>query len=383
MPPVTAITVSRADAMAFRYGRHQLGAAPGSVDAAAAIELLDLGVQDTGPDGAAWALEIRGAADRGRSDDLAYEWTLRGAPHAYRRADLADLAVAVAPYSSTDASKRIFDAAAPLRRAGVDSLDALGEMSAEMRRIVKKPTTKGDVSSALTAVLDDHFLRWCNPCQATHAYEQPFRFSALQAGLELVPGTSPPVMRRAKGVRANGFRLLAGEADPRLDVIRGYLRFFGPATQKEVAAYVDAPVKVVAEHWPADAVPVVVTGAPGERFVLADDAGPMAAPPPAPGNAVRLLGPFDPYLQLRDRETLVGDETRRKDLWRTLGRPGAVLAGAEIVATWRPRTRSGRLTVLVEPWRRLSRAVTDAIEVEASRLSAFRDVEPAGVEVGS
>ena len=37
---------------------------------------------------------------------------------------------------------------------------------------------------------------------------------------------------------------------------------------------------------------------------------------------------------MRDRELLVDDPDRRADLWRTLGRPGAVLVGHEIVGTW-------------------------------------------------
>ena len=46
-------------------------------------------------------------------------WTLRGAPHAYRRSEAAAVAAAVAPWSEADAAKRIFDASKPLRDAGI------------------------------------------------------------------------------------------------------------------------------------------------------------------------------------------------------------------------------------------------------------------------
>ena len=47
---------------------------------------------------------------------------------------------------------------------------------------------------------------------------------------------------------------------------------------------------------------------------------------------MRLLGPFDPFLQARDREVVVPDPAHRKDLWRTLGRPGGVLVDETLQA---------------------------------------------------
>lgn len=49
--------------------------------------------------------------------------------------------------------------------------------------------------------------------------------AALQAGLELEPGTSPPVLHRIPDLRPPLFGRPAGEAEPRFDVIRNYLRF--------------------------------------------------------------------------------------------------------------------------------------------------------------
>jgi hypothetical protein len=245
---------------------------------------------------------------------------------------------------------------------------------------------KGDLSTALTSVLDEPYLRWCDPCQATHAYEQPFRLAALQAGLELEPGTSPPVLRRIPGLPAPAYRRLAGEADDRHDVVRAYLRLFGPATPNQVAAFLDAPLKEVKAHWPADVVAVVVEGAAGPEGarteLLAEDAEALGATPGGTGRrpAVRLVGPYDPYVQGRDRELLVPTEPRRKDLWRVLGRPGAVVADGDVVATWRPRTSGKALTVVVEPWGDLTSTVARAVRGEAERLAAHRGVRLAGVE---
>ena len=147
--------------------------------------------------------------------DLFTAWTLRGAPHVYRRAQAMAVAAAVAPFSEADAAKRIFTAARPLKQAGIPVLDALDRIATEMRSIVTSPTAKGDLSSELHARLPEPFQRYCQVCDAVHLYEQPFRFSALRAGLELRPGTSPPVLERIPGWRGQ-----AREVDPALHPIR-------------------------------------------------------------------------------------------------------------------------------------------------------------------
>ncbi|MBK5222907.1 MAG: hypothetical protein JJE52_08535 [Acidimicrobiia bacterium] len=176
-------------------------------------------MQDTGPDGAAWALAVRGGPST--LDDLVLAWTLRGAPHAYRRADLRAVAAATAPFSDADAAKRVFDASKPLSTAGIAVLDALKVVAGHMRDMVSTPTVKGDVSGELSERLDEPYLRYSRPCSAIHLYEQPFRLAALQAGLELEPGTSPPVLRRIPRMRAPNYAHLAAEAEDRLDRTAG------------------------------------------------------------------------------------------------------------------------------------------------------------------
>ena len=96
---------------------------------------------------------------------------------------------------------------------------------------------------------------------------------------------------------------------------------------------------------------------------------------------MRLLGPFDPYLQLRDRELLAPTAAHRKELWPTIGRPGAVVVDGEILGTWRPRTKGDQLTVQLTPWRRPTRQVRALIDGEAERLAAFRGTPLAAVEL--
>jgi hypothetical protein len=354
-------SLTREQVLALRVHAQQLGRASGTT---ADTAVLDLGVQDTGTDGAAWALALRGLGDV-PADELALAWTLRGAPHLYRRADLPGVAAATAPFSDDDAAKRIFDAARPLKAAGIPVLEALDTVAAAMRDVVRGPTVKGDLSGALNARLPEPYQRFCRSCDAVHVYEQPFRLAALRAGLELEPGTSPPVLRPVPGFAP------APEVPRHLDVVRGCLRLLGPATPAQVAGYLDARVADVTAQWPADAVEVDVEGQ--RRWLLA-----KPATVPEPPDGLLLLGPFDLFLQARDRDLLVPDPAKAKALWPVLGRPGAVLAGAEVAGTWRARRAGARMRLAVTPWSDVPDA---ALAEQAERLAAFRGLALGTVDV--
>jgi hypothetical protein len=349
------VETTRSQVLAYRVHAQQLDRETRSSSTDAAV--LDLGVQDTGPDGSLWALEVRGFAPD--PADLFTAWTLRGAPAVYRRTQTAAVAAAVAPLSESDAAKRVITASTPLKKAGIPVLDALDRIAEEMTAVVTRPTVKGDLSGELHRRLPAAYQRWCDRCDAEHLYEQPFRFAALRAGLELRPGTSPPVLERIPGWRGPAKRVA-----PSLDPIRGVLRLLGPATPKQVASYLDSPVKDVKEHWPEDVRPVTVDGE--ERSILDADTEALGSPPDVSG-LVRLLGPFDLYLQPRDRELAVPEEADRKDLWRSIGRPGGVLVGHEVRGTWRPRASGDKLRVQVNAW-----APLPDLTEQAERLAAFR-----------
>jgi len=219
--------VTRRQVLGFRVRAQQLDRAAGALEDTA---VLDIGVQDTGPDGGLWALAVRGVdVSALTGDELATAWTIRGAPHLYLRSDLPAVAAATAPFSDADAGKRIFDASKPLKAAGISNLEALDTVAAAMRSVVTAPMVKGEMSGRLTALLPEPYLRFCRPCDATHVFEMPFRLAALRAGLELEPGTSPPVLRPVPGLTA------AETVPPHLDVVRGQLRLLGPTTPKLVA----------------------------------------------------------------------------------------------------------------------------------------------------
>jgi hypothetical protein len=355
--------VRRADVLAFRVAAQQLDRSAGGSIGDTAV--LDLGVQDTGGDGATWALANRGVDVALDDPSLVLLWTLRGAPHVYRRSEVAAVAAATAPFSDADAGKRILNAAAPLKAAGIGNLEALDAVGAALRKVVPTPTVKGEASRLVTDALPPPYRRRCVPCDAVHLYELAFRLGALRGGLALEPGTSPPVL-----VPLPRFRR-AATVPPHLDVIRGCLRLLGPLTQRHVAELLDGRLQDVRDRWPDDATEVEVEGE--RRWLLGE-------PPPGTVRVTRLLGPFDLFLQARDRDLLVADADHRKALWPTIGRPGAVLVDGEIVGTWRPRQTKGSLRVQLGLWQTVPRTRRREIDEQAERLAAHRSVVLAGVD---
>ena len=383
--------MKRSEALAYRISAQQLDRAPARrpiTDAA----IFDFGIQDTSRDGASWALVNRGvpvrdAAELEVSPDVALAWTLRAAPHYYRRSDLPDVLLATSPLSDRDAAKRVIGADKPLKEAGIPTLAGLTEVAIQLRHVVTRPMVKGDVSTHLTKRLDPPYLRYCGSCQATHSWEVPFRISALYAGLELQPGTSPPVLRRIPEWPESqpGPASDPTAAPASLQPIRNYLRFLGPATPTEVAAFLDSPVAEIKKHWPEDAVEVSVDG---RRGWLLDEVGGTAGgrggvvPPEIiehDQELLRLLGGFDLFLQGKDRDLMVPDATRHKELSPILGRPGAVLHGTEIVGTWRPKASGRQFTLRLSLWTALSKLSRSQLDIEAERLAAHRGAELAGI----
>jgi hypothetical protein len=380
--------VSAEQVIRYRVRAQQLDRAPDPRRAATDAAVLGLGVQDTGPDGALWALALRGVPVVAHDwpEELALAWTVRGAPHAYRRADLPAVQRAVRPYSDADAGKRIYDAAKPLRAAGLRPVDALAHAARTMRDVVAGPTDKGAVSTRMTQELPDPYLRWCRGCGVTHMWEMPFRLAALHGGLELEPGTSPPVLRRIPRFPARQVGAVErpddadGAADDgALDLVRGVLHLLGPARPRDVATFLDAPLADVRRRWPADAAPVAVAGddRPGDPAAVLPDDLPRLLGPADGDRVVRLLGPYDLLLQARDREVVVPDPARRKALWPVLGRPGAVLADGALVGTWRPRARGRRLALELDPWVPWDAGLDAAVAEQHAHLAAFRGVEVA------
>lgn len=363
--------VSRSQVLAYRVAAQGLHRDAASVGA---LAVLDLGVQEAMGHPAALALATRLPDDVahdpigvGPGTDYVLTWTLRGAPHVHRRSDLDALAAALYPLSEADAAMRLNETGPSVARAGIAALDQFRTAVTELRAVVSKPTAKGAASTAVSARLPQAMLRDCRACKASHISDSAMRTASLAAGLEFEPGTAPPVLVRRRGAK------LPKRADPDAlaALARAYLTLLGPATVADVAGYVEGRRADVEQAVRGRLGDVVEVDVDGRTALLPEGEVDALTKPPEP-DLVRLIGPFDPYMQARDRDLLVPDKAAQKALWPVLGRPGVLLVDGEIAGTWRTKSSGRKLAITVDAFVSLPNSRRNELDAEAQRVAAVR-----------
>jgi hypothetical protein len=159
------------------------------------------------------------------------------------------------------------------------------------------------------------------------------------------------------------------DVDPleaRLELARRYLHVFGPATHAAFARWAGIGSAQAQATFDALGRSLTPVRTPiGDSWILTRDK-PALRIPAGPTAPARLLPSGDTYFLLHgaDRELLIPQAARRSALWTSRVWPGAVLAGGEIVGTW----RRAHTALTIQPWRRLTRSERDAVEAEADAL---------------
>jgi hypothetical protein len=154
--------------------------------------------------------------------------------------------------------------------------------------------------------------------------------------------------------------------EARRDLARRFLHVLGPSTPGVFARWAGISRPRSGTTFAELSRSLVPVGTPiGDAWILgSDEAAIRAAPEPAA--PARLLPSGDAYFLLQgiDRELLVPEADRRRDLWTPRVWPGALLVSGEVAGTW--RRSEGEVTL--RPWRRLSPAERDAVAAEAESL---------------
>ena len=119
----------------------------------------------------------------------------------------------------------------------------------------------------------------------------------------------------------------------------------------------------------AETVPVRAAGK--ARHVLAADLDALRTAVCDTG-VWRMLGPHDPYLDLRDRTVLLDDVQKQRIVWQTVSNPGALLCGGRIAGVWRQKQQKAALSVEMVLFEPADAAARQSLEQEAAQYAAFR-----------
>jgi hypothetical protein len=354
-------TVDRAHALAYRVATHNLHERlpAGSEREAAAV----IGLQDFPPGLAAPALAARVAdADIGK---LVIVYTFRGAAVAVPPADVGVFTVGLAPPDEAAARTLVGTAVDSLDPHGISATDALDRVSdAVVDALSDGPLERDEFHQALRERLPDELLWWCRGCQSHHVNPSLWRATGIRGVLAVTERRgrvtvfgAPPKARGVKKAPA--------------ELTRRFLRAYGPATHGDLAAWAGiAPshARTLLDGIAGETAEVDFDGR--TALILAADADRLAAPPAASG--VRLLPPFDPYLDQRDRATLWPDPAVRKRARSGIGAPGVVLVDGDVAGLWRPEKKGKKLVVAVEPLTKAARKAADGLEAEAQMVAPHR-----------
>ncbi|GAB3586635.1 crosslink repair DNA glycosylase YcaQ family protein [Amycolatopsis endophytica] len=337
----------------------------------AGLAVFDLGLQSTQRDTAAISLAARlpgPVTEESIVEDSRFvlAWTHRGAPHFHRADGIGRVAAALVPLGEDDAMARMQWQRKQVEAAGMGALDGLFTAAKALRKVVTGVMSKGAASEAITKIIPDGLSYWCRVCGATHVLEQLMRLAAIHGGVRLEAGAQPATL-----APLDGRPRMRTTPDPAAaaSVVRDYLHLHGPATAKEAAGFVGTTVSVVKRIWPDELTEVRVDGR--KAFLPVRDVAALENPPEP--DVVRLLPPWDPFLQSRDRSLLVPDRARQKEVWRILGNPGVLLADGEVAGVWRSKgSGRKRLDFTITAFDPLPPAVRKAAEDEAERVAKTR-----------
>lgn len=371
------LRATRDQVLAFRLAGHQL------LSRRPLREMADVagacGIRNTPPGSSLLALHARladltpTAVDRAlaESKTLVEVLGMRISPHLVPTRDLALFTLGALP--ATEASLRgVLTTFTPhLDRAGVSAGDALAQATeAACSELEDGPLSRGALSGGMTRRLPGSLSRFCRACGSTHVYESLFRLVGVR-GVWVITRSG----KQTVYVRADRWLGAAPGGDPtalRAELLRRYLRCFGPSTAREFGDWMGIGAAEARRDWDRIADRLVAVDVDGRRAWLHADDLPTFERRPEPVG-VRFLPPYDAYLDQRDRLTLVPDQARHRQVWAALGNPGGLLLDSELVGTWRPQKKGKRLMVAVAAFSPLSPRARAEITDEAALLGPVRE----------
>lgn len=391
--------VSKDDVIAFRLGAHHLTERLGEGGLSDAAGRC--GIQNSPPGSALLALHARvqNLTQKRVSDAVAEEksllqtWCMRGSPFYFPVSDAPVFTTGVLPPTEEAMRHLVPGVEQALGKLGMSLSETVALAGAEVsgvlsgRRLAIKDL--GERTAARIALKLPPRERRIWEADGPYAPGQPLgegviHFCVRILTLQGLVCFAPRAGNKAPFVLVDewlGHPI--PDIDPhiaRAELLRRYLRCYGPSTRAAFASWAGIQDGDTDPWWRLveDELTQVEFG--GTHWILSHDLDALRSTPMPKG--VRLLPPHDPYTQVGDRETIV-DKKYHREVWRTIGDPGTVLAEGKITGTWRPRKSGRKLAITIKTFDSLPDRIRKSLEAEADHLAPLRGAATVDVDFGT
>jgi hypothetical protein len=381
----------REQALAFRLEGHHLAARlpPGSLLRAAGA----CGLQNTPPGSAALALHARvadfspGELEQAllKEKTLLQAWSLRAAPRLFPTEEASVFTLGLLPNDEEGLRFFIYGVEAALDKIGISATETLQLVSAALlEELDGRLLTKDALGAALARRIAPRL-----PAALRPAWESPSMYAPGQSLGESVARFFLPVASlqgvccHAERRGGQAYYALTGQwlgrphpeipiREARAELVRRYLSCYGPSTPKGFAEWSGISPAQTSQAWQGVESELVEVRLGGRiNWLLRGDLERFHSPASPAG--ARFLPPHDPYLEMRDRELLIPERDRQRQVWRTSGNPGILLVWGLPAGMWRPQKKGARLTLTVELFEPLEAKLRPEVESEAQALGVFRE----------
>ena len=383
------MTVTREQARAFRLRRHHLDR---PLPSGGLVEAAGCGVQNSPP--GAWETALWNREEGVTipqleqalygEKTLLQAWSIRGVPLVF---PTVDAGVFLAPLCAQPGEEPWI-----YTRGITGALDALGLDFDDLLPLVETACaclegetvlSKEALDRRLAGVIEPMLPPEVRPAwNAPSMYGQPDRQTVGGAAVSFL---LRPCSFRGKGVfgAREGIyptftsparwlgRSLPNHPDGVRELVRRFLRCYGPTQVSDFQSWLGCSPRQAKRLWGGiedELAPVELDGK--RRWVLAEDLDLLTQG--EEGERLLLLGPHDPYLDLRDRDLILPDKARQRQGWKTVGNPRAVLLGGRVIGLWTVRTRGDKLDAAVTLFEALEPTQRSRLEELVSSYAAFR-----------
>ncbi len=328
------------------------------------------GFQNSPP--GAWEIALHNRVHDFRRSDLQHllevektllqAWSFRGAPVVFPTSESETFLSALVPeqHEPWIYTQGIQLALDYLKMSFDDLLSLIKQVMPKLDSEVLKSKTKLDQTLAewmLPLLPNDKMRLWNDPSMYGNPEKQTVGGAVVSFLLRPCACLGLVVFGKREGISPTftSYKSWIGHpvknnGDPEHKLVRKYIHCYGPASIDGLRTWLGCSSAQAERMWLTVIHEIEPVSFAGEvRYILSDDKKMIAAPPPIE-RKIHLLGGHDPYLGLHDRDVILDDRVRQRQIWQTVSTPGVLLSQGKIAGMWKSNKKGSGLVVEISLW---------------------------------